>query len=78
LFPQLLEIIYLYNWGGVKNFMEQIEVSKQSSDKSGEVSVAIVKPPERRESAILPLQNGDTILASINFGIFHKLGINKK
>ncbi len=42
--------------------MEQIEVNKQSSDKFGEASAAIVKLPENRESAILPsqTQNGGT------------------
>lgn len=43
-----------------KNFMEQIEISKQSSDKSGEVSAAIAKPLESRENVILPSQNGST------------------
>jgi hypothetical protein len=40
--------------------MEQIEVTKQSSEKSGEVSAAIAKLPERRENVILPSQNGIT------------------
>ncbi len=44
--------------------MEQIEVNKQSSDKSGEVSAATVKPPESRESKILPSQNGGTTTGS--------------
>jgi hypothetical protein len=44
--------------------MEQIEVNKQSSEKLGEVSAAIAKPPERRESAILPSQNGSTTSGS--------------
>ena len=41
--------------------MEQIEVNKPSSEKPGEVSAAIAKPPESRESVILPSQNGSTI-----------------
>lgn len=40
--------------------MEQIEINKQSSEKPGEVSAAIAKPPESRASAILPSQNGGT------------------
>jgi hypothetical protein len=42
--------------------MEQIELNKQSSEKSGEVSAAIARPPESRERAILPSQNGSTTL----------------
>ncbi len=38
--------------------MEQMEVNKQPSEKSGEVSAAIAKLPESRECAILPSQNG--------------------
>jgi hypothetical protein len=37
--------------------MEKIEVNKQPSERSGEVSTAIVKPPEICESAILPSQS---------------------
>ncbi len=46
--------------------MEQTEVSKQLSDKSGEVSAAIAKPPENRDSAILPshIQNGGTTIGN--------------
>jgi hypothetical protein len=44
--------------------MEQIEVNKRSSEKPGEVSAAIAKPPESRESAILPSQNGSTTSGS--------------
>jgi hypothetical protein len=40
--------------------MEQIEVNKLSSEKPGEISAAIVKPSESRESAILPSQNEGT------------------
>lgn len=40
--------------------MEQIEVNKQSSEKTREIGAAILKPPESRESAILPSQNGST------------------
>ncbi len=44
--------------------MEQIEVNKQSAEKSGEISIAIAKPPVSRESAILPSQNGSTTSGS--------------
>lgn len=40
--------------------MEQ--VNKQSSERPDEVSAAIVKPPESRECATLPSQNGSTTL----------------
>ncbi len=40
--------------------MDQIEVSKQLTDKSGEVSAATIKPPKSCESAILPSQSGGT------------------
>ncbi len=44
--------------------MEQIEINKQSSDKSDEVRATIAKPPENRENAILPSQNESTTSGS--------------
>jgi hypothetical protein len=43
--------------------MEQIEVNKQPSEKSSEIS-ALVKAPENRESTVLPSQNESTISGS--------------
>ena len=42
--------------------MEQLEISKQSSDKFCEISAAITKPSENCEIAISPSWNEGTML----------------
>jgi hypothetical protein len=49
--------------------MEQIEISKQSSDKSGEVNASIVKPLE----SIAKDGNMNMIIENFGFGYFIRL-----
>ncbi len=59
---------------GGKNFMDQIEISKQSSDKSGEVSASIVKPPK----SIAKDRNMNTIIENFEYFIHLFLEDRKK
>ena len=60
------------NCKGGKKFMEQIEVNKQSFDKSSEVSEAIAKPPESIA------KDGNMNMIIENFGYFIRLFLENR